>query len=161
MSRGAIALAAVVTVLVLAGCGGGGEAGDSSIAAGSLSKATFIKKADAICTKGNARLQKGFAAYLRKNKKSIVTLRHPSKADYEGLIGGVLVPNLEWEIEEIRALGAPSGDEAKIEEIFTALEEGIEVAENDPEAVKHSSEAIFGVGSRLAKEYGLVVCGSR
>ena len=161
MGRGTIALAAVVAALAVTGCGGGGSGSDSTVTTGSLSKEVFVKKADAICTKGNTRLQKGFSTYLRKNKKSIIALRHPSKADYEGLIGGILVPNLEQEIKEIRALGAPSGDEERIEEIFTAWEEGIEVAANDPEAVKHSSEAIFGVGSRLAKEYGLEVCGSR
>jgi hypothetical protein len=160
MGRGVIALAAVAATLVVAGCGGGGG-GDPTVTTGSLSKEAFVKKADAICTKGNARLQKGFALYLRKNKKSIIALRHPSKADYDGLIGGVLVPNLEREIKEIRALGAPAGDEERIEAIFTAWEEGIEVAENDPNAVRHSSEAIFGIGSRLAKEYGLEVCGSR
>jgi hypothetical protein len=160
MSRGAIALAAVAVALVVAGCGGGDSSTSSS--AGTISKEAFIKKADAICKKGSEQMQQGFATYLRKNKKSIVALRHPSKADYEGLIGGVLIPNLEREIEAIRALGAPSGDEQRIEEILTALEEGIETAENDPKAVTHSSsEVIFGIGSRLAKEYGLEVCGSR
>jgi len=160
MGRGVIALAAVVLAVAVAGCGGGGSS-SSTISTGTLSKEAFIKKADAICAKGSEELQKGFANYLRKNKKSIIALRHPSKADYEGLIEGVLIPNLEKEIEEIRALGAPSGDEERIEGFLTALEEGIEVAEDNPDAVKHSSEAIFGVGSRLAKEYGLEVCGSR
>jgi len=159
MGTSRIALIGAVAVALLSGCGGGGS--DTTVTTGSLSKEAFVKKADAICTEGNERLQKGFATYLRKNKKSIIALRHPSKADYEGLIGGVLVPNLEREIKEIRALGAPDGDEQRIEAIFTAWEEGIEVSENDPEAVKHSSEAIFGIGSRLAKEYGLEVCGSR
>ncbi len=161
MGRGVIALAAVAAALVVAGCGGSGSGSDSTVTTGSLSKEAFVEKADAICAKGNKRLQKGFANYLRKNKKSIIALRHPSKEDYDGLIGGVLVPNLEWEIKEIRALGAPDGDEERIEEIVTAWEEGIQVAETDPKAVKHSSEAIFGIGSRLAKEYGLEVCGSR
>jgi hypothetical protein len=159
MGRGAIVLGAVVAALFVAGCGSGDDS--TTVTTGSLSKEAFVKKADAICTKGNLSMQKGFASYLRKHKKSIIALRHPSKADYEGLIIGVLVPNLEREIDEIRALGAPSGDEKRIEEIFAAWEEGIEVAENDPAAVKHSSEAIFGVASRLAKEYGLEVCGSR
>ncbi len=159
MGRGIIALAGVALALIVAGCGGGDSS--STISTGTLSKEAFIKKADAICTKGNEELQKGFAVYLKKNKKSIIALRHPSKADYEGLIVGVLIPNLEKEIEAIRALGAPSGDEERIEGFLTALEEGIEVAENDPKAVTHSSEAIFGIGSRLAKEYGLEVCGSR
>jgi hypothetical protein len=160
MGRGVIALAAAALALIAPGCGSGGDS-SSSIATGTLSKEAFIKKADAICAKGSEAMQKGFSVYLRKNKKSIIALRHPSKADYQGLIVGVLVPNLEKEIKEIRALGAPSGDEERIEGFLTALEEGIEVAENDPKAVTHSSEAIFGVGSRLAKEYGLEVCGSR
>jgi hypothetical protein len=160
MNRGAIALAAVALALIAAGCGGGGDT-SSTISTGALSKEAFIKKADAICATGNEELQKGFATYLKKNKKSIIALRHPSKADYQGLIIDVLVPNLEKEIKGIRALGAPSGDEEQIEGFLTALEEGIEVAEDDPKAVTHSSEAIFGIGSRLAKEYGLEVCGSR
>ncbi len=159
MGTSRTALIGVVAAVLLAGCGGGSDS--TAVTTGSLSKAAFIKKADAVCAKGTERLQKGFATYLRKNKKSIIALRHPSKADYEGLIGGILIPNLEREIEEIRKLGAPNGDEERIEAIFTAWEEGIEVAENDPAAVKHNSEAIFGVGSRLAKEYGLEVCGSR
>ncbi len=157
MGRGPItALGAVLAAGLIVGCGG---SGDSST--GTISKEAFIRKADAICKKGNEQLQKGFAAYLRNNKKSILALRHPSKADYEGLIGGVLVPNLEKEIKAIRALGAPSGDEDRIEAMLAALEEGIETAENDPKAVTHSSEAIFGIGARMAKEYGLEVCGSR
>jgi hypothetical protein len=157
MGRRPIVLAVVAATLFVAGCGGS----DSSTSTSTLSKEAFIKKADAICKKGSQELQRGFAVYLRKNNKSILALRHPSKADYEGLIGGVLVPNLEREIKAIRALGAPSGDEDRIEEILTAFEEGIEIAETDPKAVNHSSEAIFGIGSRLAKEYGLEVCGSR
>src|ERR1700741_4109911 len=106
MGRGGIGLAVAVAVFAAVGCGGG-----STVPTSSLSKEAFVKKADAICTKGRERMEKGFAIYLRKNKKSIIALRHPSKADYEGLIGGVLIPNLEREIKEIRALGAPSGDE--------------------------------------------------
>jgi hypothetical protein len=158
MGRGPIALAAVVVALLAAGCGGGD---DTSITTSTISKEAFIKKADAICKKGSERVQLGFGAYLKTGKKSILALRHPSKADYEGLIIGVLLPSLEKEIKEIRALGAPSGDKDQIEEILTALEEGIEVAETNRKAVTHSSEAIFGIGSRLATEYGLEVCGSR
>jgi hypothetical protein len=159
MGRESFVLAAVLAALVVAGCGGGSD--DPTVTVSSISKAAFIKKADAICKEGSARMQKGFSVYLRKNKKSIIALRHPDKEDYEGLIGGVLVPNLEREIKEIRALGAPSGDQEEVEEILNALEEGIETAENDPGAVKSSSEAIFGIASRLGKEYGLEVCGSR
>jgi hypothetical protein len=140
-------------VLIATGCGGG----DSSTNANAISKAAFIKKADAICTRGNKHLEAGFATFLQEKKN----LKHPSKADFEELVGKVVVPNLGREIKEIRALGAPSGDEDRVGEILTALEEGLETAESDPKVAVSSSQAVFGISSRLAKEYGLEVCGSR
>lgn len=156
MSKGPIALAAGIcaVMLVVAGCGGGS---DSSTSTSSISKAVFIKKTDAVCTQGNKRMEIAFAHFLEENKN----VRHPSKSDYEALVGKVLVPNVKREIKEIRKFGAPSGDEDRVNGFLEALEEGIEVAERDPKVVVSSSEAVFGIPSRLAKEYGLEVCGSR
>lgn len=157
MSKGPIALAAGVCVAIIvfvSGCGGGG---DSSTDTSSISKAAFIKKTDAVCAHGNGRMEVAFAHFLEANKN----VKKPSDADYEALVGKVLVPNVKREIKEVRALGAPSGDEDRVDDYLEALEEGIEVAERNPKAVVGSSEAVFGIPSRLAKEYGLEVCGSR
>jgi hypothetical protein len=139
--------------LLVAGCGGD----DDSSSGPTISKAVFIKKADAVCAGGNKRLEVSFAHFLEKNKN----IKHPSKADFEELVGEAVVPNLRREIKEIRALGAPDGDEDKVDGILTALEEGLETAESNPQLAAKSSEAVFGISSRLAKEYGLKVCGSR
>jgi hypothetical protein len=140
--------------LIVAGCGGGS---DESNTGATISKAAFIKKADAVCSGGNKRMEIAFAHFLEAKKN----VKHPSNADYEELVGKVLIPNVSREIKEIRALGAPSGDEDRVNGFLEALEEGIEVAERDPKVVVSSSEAVFGIPSRLAKEYGLGVCGSR
>ena len=158
MSKGAVALAIgtlAILAIVAAGCGGGG--GDSSTDANAIPKAVFIKKADAVCSAGNKRMEVAFAHFLEESKN----IKHPSKADYEALVGKVVVPNVKREIKEIRAFGAPEGDEDRVEAILEALEEGVETAEDDPKAAVSSSEAIFGISSRLGKEYGLEVCGSR
>jgi hypothetical protein len=158
VSKGPIALASgtlATLLLVVAGCGGGG--GDSSTSTSAISKAAFIRKADAVCSAGNKKMEVAFAHFLEENKN----ITRPSDADYEALVGKVVAPNLEREIKEIRALGAPSGDEDRVDAILEALEEGLETAENDPQAAVSSSEAIFGIASRLGKEYGLEVCGSR
>jgi hypothetical protein len=157
MGRGLIALASVALVLLVAGCGGG----DSAPEASEASKAAFIKKADAICRRGYERMQDDLAPLFKNRQRALQILKHPSKADYEAVIDKVLIPNLSREVKEIRALGAPSGDEDRVEEILVAFEEGIETAENDPQAARNSSEAIFGIGKRLAGEYGLEVCSSR
>lgn len=149
-----IAVIGMLVVLLVAGCGGSGS--DSSTGP-AISKAAFIKKADAVCTGGNKRMEVAFAHFLKENKN----VRHPTDADYEELVGKVLVPNVNQEIKEIRALGAPDGDEDRVSGFLEALEEGIEVAERDPKVVISSSEAVFGISSRLAREYGLEVCSSR
>ena len=152
--RAALAAGLMTIALVIAGCGGGGN---SSTGASPIAKAAFVKKADAICKKSSERLATGFVLFLKKHKN----VKRPSEAEYEQLVGTILVPNVEREVKELRALGAPSGDEDRVGEIIEALEEGIETAESDPKAVAGSSDAVFGIASRLAKEYGLEVCGSR
>jgi hypothetical protein len=144
----------LVLAVALVGCGGGGV--DSSTGP-TISKAAFIKKADAVCMHGNSRMEAAFADLLVENKK----IQQPSQADQEALVGEVLVPNIKREIKEIRAFGVPDGDEDRVEGFLEALEEGVETAERNPKVVVSSSEAIFGIPSRLAKEYGLEVCGSR
>jgi hypothetical protein len=138
---------------IFAGCGGGNDSSSGP----TIAKAVFIKKADAVCRGGNKRMEVAFAHFLQANKN----IKRPDDAQLEGLVATVLVPNVKREVKELRALGAPSGDEDRIGEMIKALEEGLETAEGNPQAAVNSSEAVFGIASRLAKEYGLEVCGSR
>ncbi|HEX3608167.1 MAG TPA: hypothetical protein VHU14_00645 [Solirubrobacterales bacterium] len=152
-TRGVLVIAGALSVaMFIAGCGGGDSSSDSTI-----SKAVFIKKADAICKASIERIETSFISYLRKSGGGT----HPGKAAEEELVGKVLVPSVQREVKELRALGAPSGDEDRVDAIVEALEEGAETAESDPAAVTSSSEVVFGIASRLAKEYGLEACGSR
>ena len=156
MGRGPLVLiAALAMALLAAGCGGGGDSASGE----SLSKEEFVAKADAICKHSNERMEAGFGKFLKA--KGVKSLTKPSKAEYEKLIGEVMVPNLKREIKELRALGVPDGDEERVEAMLSALEEGEETAERDPKAVTASSDAVFGIASRIAAEYGLEVCGSR
>ncbi|HWA53325.1 MAG TPA: hypothetical protein VG816_04055 [Solirubrobacterales bacterium] len=159
MGRGPIALvAAVIAVAMLvAGCGGGGDSSSTS----SISKEEFIAKADAICKKSNKQMEAEIFKYLRHNRVK-GSLRKPSVEDNEKFIEAVLIPNLEREIKELKALGVPAGDEEKVGAMISALEEGLETAKTEPETVAAgSSDIIFGIASRLAGEYGIETCGSR
>jgi hypothetical protein len=152
--RGAFVAAAMVIALVVAGCGGGDS---SSTTAGSISKEDFIVKADAICKKGTERLQKAIFAALKHPQN----LTKVSEAEQIKIVTVAMVPNIGREVKELRALGVPDGDEEKIDAMIGALEEGLETAEQDPQAVTKSSDVVFGISSRIAGEYGLTTCGSR
>jgi hypothetical protein len=151
----ALVAGALIAALIVVGCGGG-DSDDVSTSA--VSKAAFAKKADAICEKGTKRLAVAFAAYFKREKSAV---GNQSQAEEEDLVRRLLVPSVRREVKEFQALGAPSGDEDQVGEIVKALEEGLETAESNPAAVVSSSDAVFGISSRLAKEYGLEVCGSR
>jgi hypothetical protein len=147
----ALVAGALAICLVAAGCGGG----DSSTA--SITKAEFITQADAACKKGEKQIETDFAAYIKEHKD----VKNPSEDDYTELVETILVPNATQEVDDIRALGVPSGDDEQVESMLTAFEGAIQTAEDDPQAVIKDTEKVFSESSKLAKEYGLKVCGSR
>lgn len=135
--RVVLVLAAFVA-LAVGGCGGG----DSTSA---LTKAQFIKQADAICKKADetqlnelGRVEQELTgnAASRKNQERLVTE------------GGL--PPIQEEAEEIAALGAPSGDEDQVDAIVEAIEAGVVEGGEDPEKL----ESAFAEADRLAKAYG-------
>lgn len=152
--RGALVVGAMVIALAVGGCGG---SSDSSSSTGSISKEKFVAKADAICKKGTERTQAAIFAALKHPQN----LTKVSKAEQEKIVATAMVPSVSREVKELRALPIPEGDEEKVDAMITALEEGVETAEHDPEAVTKSSDAVFGISSRIAGEYGLQACGSR
>lgn len=154
MSKGLIAtLAGVLAIaLIVAGCG---SSSDDTTA--SLTKAEFIAQADAICKKGNDEIESEFNAFAKEN--DIKENEEPSKEQGAELVETVLVPNVKNQSEEIRDLGAPSADEEEITAMLDALDEGVEEAEAEPETVFTSKTDPFGPANKIAKEYGLKVCG--
>ena len=153
MSKLIAVLAAAAAILMIgAGCGGGS---DSSSDSSSLSKAQFIKQADAICEKGNKESNKEVEEFVEDNN---VNTNKPTKKQQEEVITEVVAPNVQGQVEEISELSAPSGDEKKIEAMVGAVEEGVEELEADPTTLIEGKNPL-GKGSKLAKEYGLKTCG--
>jgi hypothetical protein len=145
-------LAGALAIAIVAGCGGGS---DSSSSSSSLTKAQFIKQADAICEKGDKETNKEVEAFVEENN---VDTNKPTTKQQEEVITEVVAPNVQGQAEQISELGAPSGDEKKIEAMVDAVEEGVEEIESDPKTLIEGKNPL-GKGSKLAKEYGLKSCG--
>jgi hypothetical protein len=156
-----VAIAAIAAfALAAAGCGGDGNGNE--ITTSSLSKAEFIQKANEVCARGQDQAERNFTAFTKGKDFNIREVsKNPTEEQVDGLVNEVLIPAIKKEIAEIRALGAPAGDEDHIEAMLEANEEGIETAEELPQKVLERTEIAFGVASRLAKEYGLLTCGQR
>jgi hypothetical protein len=158
VSKTLMALAAVAALALIAGCGGGSDSsGSTDATTSSLTKAQFLKQGNAICAKGNKEIEEGFEEFGKEHHFS--KKNQPSQAELEEAAEEVLIPNIRREIDDIRALGAPSGEEAEVEAVLAAAEKGLEKGEEDPGAMIEEGEGPFKEANKLAREYGLVKCG--
>lgn len=69
------------------------------------------------------------------------------------------IPNLKTQSELIRGIGSPEGDEEQIGEMLDSLDEAIEEAEDDPEALFSEDTDPFGDANQKAQDYGFSECG--
>lgn len=157
---GLLAITAV-GIAFFAGCGSDSD-GDSgagsegtTIETSSLTKAQFIKRADQICDQVSEDLLGPIYSYMK---------RHASKSKSEEeltaeAVRKVVVPQVEAEIEEIRALGAPAGDEEQIEEFLIADQRSVDSlkARRQLSLVPDVDNA-FKQSKTLARAYGLKSC---
>ena len=131
----------VVAFLGIAGCGGDGSSAPS--------EEEYIAEADAICQKADDEL----AATVESTFGS----EEPTRQQVVAFVEDELVPSIEGQLDELRSLTPPEGDEDAVNAIYDALDQDIEaVAENPAAAVESPA---FVESSRLAGEYGLTACG--
>jgi hypothetical protein len=134
---------ALVAAVIVAGCGGGGD--DSSTS--SLTKAEWIAKADAICQQGSQTVEQAARQQFGNQK--------PTAAEVQQFATGTALPNTQDQIDKIKALGAPSGDEDAVNNILDTVQADIDKAKSAGDI----ENATFADGNALAKQYGLKVCG--
>jgi len=151
-----LVLAATLAVVVVAGGCGGASADEITVQTGSLSKAEFIKRANAICEAVRSRFLREYVA-LYEQKKPKLTGAAPGVWLSE-VVDAVLLPNYEQRmIDEISALGAPASEEKEVASFLNSLQQRLdEVHQNPVELTK--SPYPFAKPARVAKKYGLTGC---
>lgn len=143
-----------VALTLVSGCGGGGS-DQTSVTTGSLSKAQFIARADAICRAARSQFNREYLAFGKEHP--IPTSKAGQRKRLGELIETVLAPNYEPRFEEIGALGAPSGDEEKVSEFLTAFKRRLDEIREKPTELGTNPYPFEGV-AKLAKAYGLSGC---
>jgi hypothetical protein len=152
---GGLAVAAILTVgLVLAACG---SSNDNSTTTTALSKPAFLKQGNAICKKGNQQINKvGNQTFTKKKYPN----GPPPKSVQVKFATDTVIPSVQSQINGIKALGAPKGDEAKVNAIVTSAQGALDQAKKDPTVLLQNGPGPFKATNKLAKAYGLTVCGS-
>ena len=157
-----IPIAALIALMIATGCGGSGS--DSStpppIATASFGKAEFIKRANAICEREREAALPRLAAYLaRVNAKG----GQGNKKKLSNDLQEAFVSSVQAQTDQIRKLGAPSGDEKQIEELLAFSQQSVDAFEassvpSDPDAVSAELGKAFRQTNRLLGDYGLSSC---
>lgn len=151
-SRIATGLAVIVCAFA-AGCGGddsddGGGGGEAP--ATDITKAEFVKQANAICTAGNQEIADA-AQELGSNGQ-------PSDDDLQGFAEDSLIPSIRGQVEDIRALGFPEGDEDTLGGLLDDADGILDDAEDDPVAFVQQDEDPFTDVNQGLADYGVTAC---
>jgi hypothetical protein len=145
----ALLLAAVALATVGVGCGSSSKSKSSGI-----SKAEFLKRGNAICAKGNKQINVAAHKVFGNNSK-----KKPTTAQMRKFATTILVPSVASQVNGIRALGAPKGDESKVKAIVDAAQQAVDKGKKDPLALTTNGPGPFAKANKLAKSYGLKACG--
>ena len=139
-----------ITVAVLAAVAGAGCGGDDEKP---LSKAEYVKQGDAICKKAQASGEKKVEEMfgdLGPNEK-------PSDEQLTTLVEDVIKPNTQGQLNDLRDLTPPEGDEDTVNGIYDGVEEGLAKVEDDPKILL-SKDDPFAPATKKAEEYGFKEC---
>jgi hypothetical protein len=152
MARSSVAAVLLLAALVIGGCGGGGE--DPA-----LTKKQYVHRANAICTRFSKNLSRELQAFSREHGLNTAA---PNQHEREQIILGVLLPNVEERLEELKTLPAPKGEEEKIARIIGTLEVAQEEARRHPvrsaAPIARRGEP-FRVAMDMTADYGIWLCG--
>ncbi|HEV2791215.1 MAG TPA: hypothetical protein VGV69_07955 [Solirubrobacterales bacterium] len=156
MSKPFIALLAAVAAIamVAAGCGG---SDDSTETTSELTKVEFVKQGNAICAKFNKEVEAEFERFAKEKN-----LSQNEQLSEAALIEGAeefFVPMVKRQINELRALDAPSAEEQKVDKIFSAAEKALAEGEENPSLFLAEDGGPFKEANKLARDYGLTDCG--
>ena len=152
MNKALLAVLAALALMaaLVAGCG----SDDDSETTATITKAELIKQGDEICKKANDQSEKEAEEFAEENG---FTLEKASEEQLEDAVADVLVPSLNQQAEDIDALGAPEGDEERVEEIVVSFEGTADEIKDDPGAVFEGK--VLDEPGKLAGDYGFKVCG--
>jgi hypothetical protein len=156
-----LVVAGIGAALVAAGCGGDDDATSAATTTGAtgsgggepLSKQEFISEADAICKQGDKEIAEA-------GREQFGNERQPSEEEQEQFVTDTVIPNIQNQVDSIRSLTPPEGDEDQVTAILDAAQEGIAKGVQDPSSFTvGAGEDPFAEANRLAQDYGLTACG--
>ena len=160
MKTGLVALlAAALAAAIVAGCGGddGGSDTTPADAPGPISKEEFVAEGNEICEASNEELVSGIEEFAEDN--GLEGDDQPSQEQLDELASEVVLPSIANQVDAIRGLGIPKGQEKEVGAFLDNAETTIEELEADPSLLTDPQTSPFIEVNKEAIDLGLVSCG--
>lgn len=127
---------AVALLLLGVGVGCGGGSGDTTP---DITKAQFVKKADFICADSKQKRTDAAKELNQKQRqgthivgsKAYEELQAELRVIAEKLLRETFFPLMRTQQKELEALGAPAGDEEKVEQMLDNLDQAVDEVEEE------------------------------
>jgi hypothetical protein len=130
------------------------EAQEAPSSGGSGAKAQFVKQAEQICAQGRKRALKDLASYIKQHRG-----QNPnSEKGSAKALKAAFLPVAQEQVNELRALDAPSADKAQVQAILDSMQTAVDTAERSPAETSADITKPFAKSGRLARQYGINAC---
>jgi hypothetical protein len=148
---GPIALVAILAAgFAATGCGSSKKSSTATIPA--LTKAQFIARGNAICTEGNQKQRT-----LQKAAEKLFGKHEPSAAQIGAYVNGTFAPLIQVQIDRIKALPAPAGEQATVSSMLGLAQSDLEKVKSNPRLLFAETHP-FRDFAQTAHAYGLTEC---
>ncbi len=156
-----LAVLAVGATLLIAGCGGEDEEGDTSSTTSAATGATglggepltheeFVAQGDEICATGDEEIEAAASGQFGdagpQNEQAITEFAET-----------VVIPSIQAQHDGISALTPPEGEEEEVEELLSELQTALDELSEDPSLL--ASSTAFEDVNKLASDFGFTNCG--
>jgi hypothetical protein len=138
-----VAVGLLAIGVLAAGCGSSND--DSSTSTTAISKAEFEAKANAICKQGNAEVEQA-------GKQ----LGKVTAAQLEDFAANTIVPNIQKQVDGVKALGAPAGEEDQVNQLISTVQGDIDELKADPSKI--NDDSLFKEANQQSVALGLNEC---
>jgi hypothetical protein len=142
-----IALVALATGLVAVGCGDD-DGGDDTSTSEALTKEEFLAQGNAICKQGNAEIGQAGEGVQGP----------PGTPEFDAFVTDTLVPNIQGQIDDLRALGIPEADADQVNAMLDDVQDVVDQIEADPGFATESKQDPLDPVTESLVAYGLTEC---
>jgi hypothetical protein len=141
-------LGSLLLITAMVGCAGSDDP--------PLTRAQYLKRADAICARAEKEQFKDFQAALDSATNGHSVSPPAEKKAVQELSAELIIPRAAQMVDELADLEAPEGNEHVVEELIEIYRAAVKAAENQPSSFL--SGKAFAEANEAAKGYGLQKC---